>query len=184
MGRIVIGAALSLLVATGASTQQALGERATGADGQEFTASAVVVNTSGDRIGTAELVQTPNAGVLIRLDVRGLEPGVHGFHIHETGQCSRPDFSSAGGHYAPRGHGHGILHAHGKHAGDMVNLRVPSGGHVQTERLASKASLVPGATGFLLDHDGSALVIHSGADDYRSQPSGDAGSRVACGVIR
>lgn len=155
-----------------------------GMEPQAKTASAVLVNPDGDRIGTAELIETPNYGVLIRVDVGPLEPGAHGFHIHETGQCTLPDFSSAGGHYGPRGRSHGIMHPHGKHAGDLANLFVPESGRVIAERLAQDVTLVEGATGTLFDEDGSALVIHAEEDDYRSQPSGAAGPRVACGVIR
>ncbi len=155
-----------------------------GMEPEARTASAVLINPNGDRVGMAELVETPNYGVLIRVEAGPLAPGVHGFHIHETGQCTLPDFDSAGGHFAPRGRSHGILHEHGKHAGDLANLRVPESGHVSTERLAQRVTLVEGATGSLLDEDGSALVIHAMADDHRSQPSGGGGTRVACGVIR
>lgn len=147
-------------------------------------ASATLIDPNGVEVGTAEMVQTPANGVLIRLDVSGLEPGEHAFHIHETGECTTPEFTSAGGHFAPRDRAHGMLHEGGMHGGDMPNLHVPTDGSAQAHRLAEHVSLVPGETGFLLDSDGSALVIHAGADDYRSQPSGDAGARVACGVIR
>lgn len=183
MVRSVIGVALSLLLATSSSAQQRAGGPA-GEPVRGLTASAEIFNAEGHRIGTAELVQTPTDAVLIRLRVEGIAAGAHGFHIHETGQCSPADFSSAGGHYAPRGRGHGVMHPHGAHGGDLLNLHVPESGRVDTERLAPGVSLVPGATGFLLDDDGSALIIHGGPDDYRSQPSGDAGPRLACGVIR
>lgn len=174
--------ALSLVTVTAASAQQALGVPVQQSGDQ--VARAVLMDPNGNSIGSAELVQTPNEAVLIRLTVEGLEPGTHAFHIHETGVCTPPDFSSAGGHYAPHGRSHGIFHEDGEHGGDLLNLQVPESGRVQTERLAPHVTLVPGAAGFLLDDDGSALVIHAGADDYESQPSGDAGSRVACGVIR
>ncbi|MDX1675125.1 MAG: superoxide dismutase family protein, partial [Longimicrobiales bacterium] len=106
----------------------------------------------------------------------------HGFHIHETGSCVAPDFDSAGGHYAPRGHAHGVLHERGYHGGDLLNLHVPETGAVTTERLATDVTLRGDAP--LLDEDGSALVIHANADDYVSQPSGGGGPKVACGVIR
>lgn len=178
MSRILLATSLTLLLTACASAQVA--DNAVGTDA---VASATLMDANGVEVGTAELVQTPANGVLIRLDVRDLEPGEHGFHIHETGQCTAPEFTSAGGHFVPRDHAHGMLHERGMHAGDMPNLRVPPGGAVQAEVLAEHVSLVPGAVGFLLDDDGSALVIHAGADDYRSQPSGDAGARVACGVI-
>lgn len=151
---------------------------------QQMTATATLINPDGEEIGQAELVETPNEGVLIRLHVEGLEPGSHGLHIHETGECTAPEFSSAGGHYAPRGHAHGMLHPHGKHAGDLLNLVVPESGMVSTERLAPGVTLMAGAHGSLFDDDGSALVIHANADDYESQPSGGGGPKVACGVIR
>jgi Cu-Zn family superoxide dismutase len=171
MSRTFLGSALALLLATGATAQ-------------ERTATAVLVNPDGEEVGTAELTETPSYGVLIRLEVEGLEPGPHAFHIHETGDCSAADFGSAGGHYAPRGRSHGPLHPHGKHAGDLPNLHVPDTGAVSTERLAGGVTLFEGATGTLFDDDGSALVIHATADDYRSQPAGGGGPKVACGVIR
>lgn len=181
MIRIAMEAALSLLLAGGASAQ-ALGTPVAGIGDQ--VARANLIGTNGQAMGSAELIQTPTGVVLIRLNVQGLEPGTHAFHIHETGQCTTPDFSSAGGHYAPHGRSHGFLHAEGEHGGDMLNIQVPQNGQLSTERIARHVTLEPGAPGYLLDDDGSALVIHSAADDYESQPSGDAGSRVACGVIR
>ena len=151
---------------------------------QQMTARATLVSPEGEEIGHAELVETPNEGVLIRVRVEGLEPGTHGFHIHETGECTAPEFASAGGHYAPRGHAHGLLHPHGKHAGDLLNLVVPESGAVATERLAPGVTLMAGAHGSLFDADGSALVIHANADDYESQPAGGGGPKVACGVVR
>ena len=170
--RTIMGtAALALLIAGSASAQQ-------------MTATATLMNTEGREIGRAELVETPNEGVLINVRVEGLAPGVHGFHIHETGDCSGDGFAGAGGHYAPRGHAHGVLHPHGKHAGDLLNLHVPESGTVETERLAPGVTLVAGAHASLFDADGSALVIHATADDYESQPSGGGGAKVACGVIQ
>jgi Cu-Zn family superoxide dismutase len=151
---------------------------------QQLTATAELIDTEGNVIGQVALTETPNHGVHLRLHVEGLEAGEHGLHIHETGQCEAPGFDSAGGHYAPRGRSHGILHPHGKHAGDLVNLHVPASGEVMTERLAHEVTLVPGATGTLFDDDGSAIVIHATGDDYESQPAGAGGPKVACGVIR
>ena len=172
MRNVITGVAMALLLG------------ATAAGAQQMTATATLMNPEGEEIGTAELTETPNHGVLIRIRVAGLEPGTHGFHIHETGECAAPEFSSAGGHYAPRGNAHGLLHPHGKHAGDLLNLEVPETGSVDTERLATGVTLLEGAHGSLFDDDGSALVIHANADDYESQPSGGGGPKVACGVIR
>ena len=151
---------------------------------QQMTANATLMNTEGQEIGEVQLTETPNHGVLIRVHVEGLEPGTHAFHIHETGACVAPDFSSAGGHYAPRGNAHGPLHPHGKHGGDLLNLEVPESGVVTTERLAEGVTLRAGAHASLFDDDGSAFVIHATGDDYRSQPAGGGGPKVACGVIR
>lgn len=170
--RTIVTTALALLVA------------AASAAAQQRTATATLIDTDGQEVGEAQLTETPNHGVLIRVQVEGLEPGSHGFHIHETGRCTAPDFSSAGGHYAPRGNAHGLLHRHGKHAGDLLNLEVPESGRVVTERLAEDVTLLVGAHGSLFDDDGSALVIHATRDDYESQPSGGGGPKVACGVIR
>jgi superoxide dismutase, Cu-Zn family len=148
------------------------------------TAVAELMDTRGARIGTVQLTQSPFYGVILKIEARGLEPGVLGIHIHETGRCETPGFESAGGHFNPAGRDHGILHQHGMHAGDLLNLHVPASGHVVTERMAPLVTLLPGAPNSLLDGDGTAIVIHAGADDYLSQPTGDAGGRVACGVIR
>jgi len=172
MRRIVSMAALAVLVAAG------------GAVAQQRTATATLMNPAGEAIGRAELVETPNHGVLIRVRIDGLAPGAHGFHIHATGACTAPDFASAGGHFAPRGHAHGMMHPDGQHAGDLLNLHVPENGMVTTERLATEVTLVTGIAGSLLDDDGSALVIHQNPDDYASQPSGGGGPKLACGVIR
>jgi len=151
------------------------------ASAQEAGAIAEIVDRQGRVIGTAELFETPEVGVLVRAELEGLPPGTHAFHIHERGTCA-PDFEAAGDHYAPRGSSHGMLHEGGPHVGDMLNIEVPSGGAVTVERLAPEASLRDGPTS-LFDADGSALVVHEEVDDYRSQPSGDAGDRIACGVI-
>ncbi len=146
------------------------------------SASATFIDASGAEIGTARLIETPH-GVLIEAELTGLPPGEHGFHIHETGICDPADgFASAGGHYAPRGHDHGFEAAEGFHAGDMPNQFVAADGTLMLHVLNQHVTLREGE-GSLLDGDGSALMIHGGADDYASQPSGDAGARIACAVI-
>lgn len=146
-------------------------------------AHATFIDRDGERLGEAELTETPN-GVIVTTDVGGLPEGVHGFHIHETGRCDPADgFRSAGGHYAPDGNAHGFLRAEGPHAGDMPNQTVQSDGRLETEVVNRRISLSPEAADTVFDSDGSAIVIHAGADDYRSQPSGDAGPRIACAVI-
>lgn len=143
-------------------------------------AAATLMDANGNEAGTASFTQTPN-GVLIKGELI-LPAGTHGFHIHETGACT-PDFAAAGGHYAPLGNDHGALVEDGLHAGDMPNIHVGEDGMLTVEVLNAGISLEEGEAGYLFDEDGSALMIHAGADDYESQPSGAAGDRIACGVI-
>ena len=145
--------------------------------------TATVIGADGAEIGTASFTQTASGTVLVKARIEGLEPGEHGFHIHETGECDAADgFKSAGGHYAGEGDPkHGLVEG-GPHAGDMANVTVGEDGVLEVAVFNPRVSLTDG-TNPLADADGSALMVHSGADDYESQPSGDAGSRVACGVI-
>lgn len=146
-------------------------------------AKAPFQDRNGKPVGNAVLTQTPH-GVLIAIALEGLPPGEHGFHIHERGQCDAADgFESAGGHYAPAGHPHGFMAEGGPHAGDMPNLFVSEQGQVRAHVLNPRVSLA-GKEAPLLDQDGSALVAHAKADDYRSQPSGAAGDRIACAVVQ
>jgi Cu-Zn family superoxide dismutase len=141
------------------------------------TAKATLKDASGKAVGTATLADTPS-GLLIRLNLAGVPAGEHAFHIHAVGKCEAPDFKSAGPHFNPDKTKHGLMNAEGPHAGDMPNLYVPADGKLEIEVLNPKATLTA-----LLDADGSALVIHAGADDYKTDPAGNAGDRIACGVI-
>ncbi|WP_257350397.1 superoxide dismutase family protein [Pseudalkalibacillus decolorationis] len=146
------------------------------------TVNVNLKNGDGDKVGSAKLKQESN-GVRIQLKVSKLSKGTHGFHIHEKGQCKAPDFKSAGGHFNPTDASHGFDHPKGEHAGDLPNIEVGKDGTVEEEFLAKNVTLKKGKENLLFDKDGSALVIHAEADDGKSQPSGDAGDRVACGVI-
>lgn len=136
----------------------------------------------GERIGIVTFEATTTGTTLVTASFTDLPEGSHGFHIHETGACE-PPFRTAGGHFAPRDHSHGILEGEGRHAGDMPNLIVPETGRVTVQHFVQGVSLQEDDTGFLLDNDGSAVIVHSGPDDYESQPAGGAGKRIACGVI-
>ncbi len=127
--------------------------------------------------GVATFVAAGDA-VDVHLVADGLAPGsVHGFHVHETGVCTAPDFASAGGHFNPGHQPHGALdHAH--HAGDMPSVTADAAGHVDV-RFALAASSVDGEQGFI----GHSVVLHASPDDYVTQPSGNSGARIACGVI-
>jgi len=144
------------------------------------TASAVLRDASGKEVGAATLTVTPS-GVLISLDLTAVPPGEHGFHVHTTGKCEPPDFKSAGPHFNPDQTKHGFMTPEGPHAGDLPNLHVPADGKLQVEVLEPNVTLSGEAP--LLDADGSALVIHAGADDYKTDPAGNSGNRIACGVI-
>ncbi|EQB38313.1 MULTISPECIES: superoxide dismutase family protein [Virgibacillus] len=133
-------------------------------------------------VGTATLTEGEN-GVNIHLEGENLSPGMHGFHIHEAGSCEAPDFKSAGGHFNPTNTNHGKDDPEGPHAGDLPNIEVAEDGTVNTEATAEMVTLEKGKDNSLYKDGGTALVIHAGEDDYQSQPSGDAGDRVACGVI-
>jgi len=144
------------------------------------TASAVLKDASGKEVGAATFTVTPS-GVLISLDLTAVPPSEHGFHVHTTGKCEPPDFKSAGPHFNPDQTKHGFMTPEGPHAGDLPNLHVPADGKLQVEVLEPNVTLSGEAP--LLDADGSALVIHAGADDYKTDPAGNSGDRIACGVI-
>jgi len=144
------------------------------------TASAVLKDASGKDVGKATLTVNPS-GVLVSLDLTAVPPGEHAFHIHAVGKCEPTDFKSAGPHFNPDQTKHGYLSSEGPHAGDMPNLHVPADGGLQVEILEPNVTLSGEAP--LLDADGAALVIHAGADDYKTDPAGNSGDRIACGVI-
>lgn len=140
-------------------------------------------NKDGERTGFAELSETEE-GVNIYIEAWDLPPGEHGFHIHEKGICEEPSFESAGEHFNPTHKKHGFDHPDGPHAGDLPNLKVAKDGTVAETFMAPKVTLKRAKDHSLLQEEGTALVIHEDPDDYISQPAGDAGERIACGVIR
>lgn len=145
------------------------------------TAIASFVDAEGKANGSAELSAPPGGGVLIKIEVTGLPKDAWvAFHVHETGTCDHTTaHESAGGHFNPGSKEHGYMAANGPHAGDMPNQYVPADGTLRAEVFNAQVALGEGET----DIRGRALMIHAKGDDYRSQPSGDAGDRLACAVI-
>jgi Cu-Zn family superoxide dismutase len=145
------------------------------------SANAVLINPDGEEIGNVALEQLER-GVRIYGRAEGVPPGVHAFHIHETGTCEPPEFQSAGGHYNPTDEQHGWNNPQGHHAGDFPNVHVQDDGVLAVEYFSDAVTLGEGET-TLFDEDGSAVVMHEGADDYQTDPAGAAGPRIACGVV-
>lgn len=150
--------------------------------GDNASLSVKFIDANGKNAGSAELTETAN-GVLIDAKLRNIKPGWHGFHFHERGDCKAPDFKSAGEHYNPHGDKHGVLIDKGPHAGDLPNFFVGKDGTARIQIVADAVSLRDGDAA-LADADGAALMIHAAKDDYRTQPSGDSGARIACAEIR
>ncbi|HEV8725233.1 MAG TPA: superoxide dismutase family protein [Candidatus Binatia bacterium] len=147
-------------------------------------AKVKIINSNRQEVGEATLSETPN-GVLIRFNLRpkpdGISSGPHAMHIHDVGKCE-PPFKSAGEHFNPFNKKHGFFGKDGKHLGDLPNIYMPESAALTVEFLVPQLSLGGGVTS-VFDSNGSALVIHQGPDDYNTDPAGNSGDRVACGVI-
>ncbi|CAN5871058.1 N/A [soil metagenome] len=142
-----------------------------------------LINRDGQPTGGAR-IEPEGAGVRISIRVTNLTPGQeHGLHVHETGRCDPPGFETAGGHFAPAGRQHGFENPQGPHAGDLPNIRANQEGVADTSFVTSSVSLTQGVATSLIRTGGTALMVHAGPDDYRTDPSGNSGDRIACGVI-
>ncbi|WP_239806238.1 superoxide dismutase family protein [Croceicoccus hydrothermalis] len=143
------------------------------------TATATLRTADGTDVGTVTTMPM-NGGIHVMVNAYNMPTGTHGAHIHTTGRCDAPDFSSAGGHWNPTNVPHGTMNDDGvAHAGDLPNLVIGADGSGSIDAMAPV-----GTFDAMLSGDGSAFIIHANADDGVSQPSGDAGSRIACGVLR
>jgi len=167
----VLAVLVTVGFAMGSGTVWAVGERA----------AAPLRNAEGQVLGMAIFTQEAQ-GVRISVTVKGLSPGEHGIHIHSVGKCEPPDFLSAGPHFNPTNKKHGLTNPEGPHAGDLPNLVVGEDGSAVYEHITDRVTLTPGELS-LFDEDGSALVIHAGPDDQMTDPAGNSGARVLCGVI-
>ncbi|SNR56202.1 superoxide dismutase family protein [Paracoccus sediminis] len=168
-------AALGLLLALPAAAQDTASPAAP-TEGEK-PMIAEIKTAEGESRGTATIVATPSGMMLLTLELQDVPPGIHGAHVHQTGECSPPDFESAGGHLAGEKE-HGLMSANGPHPGDLPNIHVPESGSLMVE------AFVSGLTAEMLaDDDGSAFIIHEQPDDYVGQPSGHAGNRIGCGTF-
>lgn len=141
-------------------------------------ASASLLNAQNEDSGSATILN--DAGrMILKIDARGVPAGTHGIHIHQVGKCDAPSFESAGPHWNPSGRKHGLSNSAGPHAGDIPNIQASSTGSVKTSVSLRIASEI----GSIFDVDGAALVIHATADDNVTDPSGNSGSRILCGVF-
>lgn len=143
-----------------------------------------IITPTGSKLGTLTLTTLENGTTQVTVNVKDLSTGTHAMHFHETGLCEAPDFKSSGGHFNPTQSDHGMEMPNGPHAGDMMNIEVGADSTASFTITNSRVS-IDGQNSLpaLLDDDGSALIIHEKADDYISQPSGAAGSRIGCAVI-
>jgi Cu-Zn family superoxide dismutase len=145
------------------------------------SASATVRSSAGADLGTLRLESGP-AGVRITGQLTGLAAGAHGAHLHQVGRCDAPDFTSAGAHLNPAMMKHGLLNPEGPHAGDLPAIGADASGRATVDVTTATVTLTGDASG-VFDADGTSIVVHSGNDDQRTDPSGNSGGRFACGVI-
>lgn len=164
-----------------APAAQAIQKGATGDAAAAESAHAQMVDAQGKSVGWVRIRETPN-GVILHARLTGLPPGEHAFHVHAVGKCE-PPFDSAGPHFNPENHKHGFAVEGGWHSGDLPNVTIPAEGALEVDILATDLSVSDGDEK-MLDADGSALIVHAGVDDYTTQPTGNAGARIACGVVK
>ncbi len=139
-------------------------------------------DAKGNSVGMAMVSPVKGGGVSIDLDVKGLPPGEHALHFHAVPKCEGPDFTSAGGHFNPANKKHGMQNPEGAHAVDMMNFTVDAKGNAKTT-ITNKNVTMGAEPNSLYTNGGTALMIHAAADDMKTDPSGNAGGRIACGGI-
>lgn len=142
-----------------------------------------IINTKGASIGEAILQQQAN-GVLVTITASGLTPGKHGFHFHDVAKCDIPDFKTAGEHFNPTQKQHGFNNLKGFHSGDLPNLVADKKGNAKAEVFVDYVTLNKGPANSLFKPNGTSIIIHAGQDDYVTDPAGNSGDRIACGIIQ
>lgn len=150
---------------------------------EELRAHATLINAEGEKVGTV-LFNQEKEGVRIKCRLYNLEPGPHALHIHETAECDPPDFKSAGGHFNPYGKKHGFLNPAGPHAGDLPNFEVRKDKTADIEFVTGLVTLKKDKRNSLLKAGGTSVVMHENPDDYITDPAGQGGARIACGIIK
>jgi superoxide dismutase, Cu-Zn family len=171
MQKIALGAALTLALILPAAAQDQAG------------ATATFMNAEGAELGVVTLTQGEGS-VSISGELTGVPAGEHGFHFHQTGDCDAATmFESAGSHFNPTEHQHGLENPEGPHAGDLPNVTATEAGTVTVDLSTDMISLTEGDPAYVFDDDGTALVLHADADDNVTDPSGNSGDRIACAVI-
>jgi Cu-Zn family superoxide dismutase len=165
-----------------AALAAALGACATAPSNPAPGAEAAISDAAGRAVARATVRQGPG-GLAVHVDAAGLAPGTYGVHLHAVGRCDPPGFASAGPHWNPAGRQHGRDNPAGAHMGDLPNLVVAGDGRGSIDYEARGAALAGSGGDALLDADGAAVVIHAQPDDYRTDPSGNSGARIACGVL-
>ena len=157
---------------------------ASSGNGASRRAAATLADAAGRDVGTVQLVEQSAGRLALTGTLLGLPPGSHGIHFHAVGQCDgAAAFASAGGHFNPGNRKHGLDSPEGPHAGDLPMVVVASDGRATLNATTDRVTLGDGSAS-LLDADGSSLVLHAGADDQRTDPSGNSGDRIACGVVK
>ncbi|HEX9938711.1 MAG TPA: superoxide dismutase family protein [Longimicrobium sp.] len=171
---VMAGAAVAVLAACGA-TQQGTGSSSPRAF------SVPIYSANGQQVGSFMVTQVSADSVRLVVESTSMPAGTHGTHLHAVGRCDAPQFTTAGPHLNPTNRQHGLRNPQGPHLGDMPNLTVGANGQGRLETIV-RGSLTPGRAP-IFDADGTALVVHATADDQVTDPAGNSGARIACGVV-